>query len=159
MLSSTLKLVLEREAPLRQAIGWRFLNVLLIRVCRVKFGAFYEYLDREHRHQFDRVASGHYARVLRDASIAREQSPWASAAAGRRAGVTRLALTADAVKDQTYFLAQLTQVKARALNALAHPPCFSMTVLVLRSPCSSLTLYTLSSPAMTPPVAWMLHVA
>ena len=97
----------ERKCPL----GKRHAT-LSIRVCRVKFGAFYEYLDREHRHQFDRVASGHYARVLRDASTPREQSSWASAEAGRGAVVTRLALTADAVKDQTYFLAQLTQVKA-----------------------------------------------
>ncbi|GLC68117.1 hypothetical protein PLESTF_000647800 [Pleodorina starrii] len=32
---------------------------------RVKFGAFYDYLDRTHGPAFDRVASGHYARVER----------------------------------------------------------------------------------------------
>jgi tRNA-specific 2-thiouridylase len=31
---------------------------------RVKFGAFYEYLQ-QHSSSFDRVASGHYARVVR----------------------------------------------------------------------------------------------
>ncbi len=32
---------------------------------RVKFGAFYDYLDRTYGSSFDRVASGHYARVER----------------------------------------------------------------------------------------------
>ncbi len=62
--------------------------------CRVKFGAFYEYLAIHQDHKFDRIASGHYARIIRgddaDESV-------------------RLALAPDAVKDQTYFLAHLTQ--------------------------------------------------
>ncbi len=32
---------------------------------RVKFGAFYDYLQQQHNNSFDRVASGHYARVVR----------------------------------------------------------------------------------------------
>ena len=31
----------------------------------MKFGAFYDYLDKEHLGRFDRIASGHYARLLR----------------------------------------------------------------------------------------------
>ena len=76
---------------------------------RVKYGAFYEYLDRQHRHQFDRVASGHYARIVREFRPEKELST--SGTAGGGTIVTRLAMTADAVKDQTYFLAQLTQVR------------------------------------------------
>jgi len=58
---------------------------------RVKFGAFYEYLDREYGDEFDRIASGHYARVQR----------------GDNYDDTKMVLTPDAVKDQTYFLANL----------------------------------------------------
>ena len=75
-----------------------------------KFGAFYDHLDAAHPGAFDRVASGHYARVLRPAggvgSIGSEPST-----SGRCEGSApvRLALTPDAVKDQTYFLAALGQ--------------------------------------------------
>ncbi|EFJ52607.1 hypothetical protein VOLCADRAFT_55676, partial [Volvox carteri f. nagariensis] len=62
---------------------------------RVKFGAFYDYLDRTYGAAFDRVASGHYARVER---VPRRSSP----------AEVRLLLTPDAVKDQTYFLANLS---------------------------------------------------
>lgn len=68
---------------------------------RVKFGAFQEYLECKHGERFDRIASGHYARVLRE-----PQGPLAS-----EPPLTRLALTSDAVKDQTYFLAHLSQVQ------------------------------------------------
>ncbi|BDA43875.1 probable tRNA-specific 2-thiouridylase MnmA at C-terminar half [Coccomyxa sp. Obi] len=62
---------------------------------RVKFGAFYEHLEAEHGARFDRIASGHYARVIRDP--------------GNPSAPVKLALTPDPVKDQTYFLAHLTQ--------------------------------------------------
>ena len=62
--------------------------------CRVKFGAFYEYLASHQDHKFDRIASGHYARIIRGDD---PDEP------------VRLALAPDAVKDQTYFLAHLTQ--------------------------------------------------
>lgn len=55
---------------------------------RVKFGAFLERWGRE----LDAVASGHYARTRR-----------------REDGRTELRCGADPVKDQTYFLSQLTQ--------------------------------------------------
>ncbi|GBF98571.1 tRNA (5-methylaminomethyl-2-thiouridylate)-methyltransferase [Raphidocelis subcapitata] len=153
---------------------------------RVKFGAFLEWLDETQPGRFDRVASGHYARLLRpepDAAAAaaaaaadgggeaasadeeRRRSGGAASGSGRGAGAdgahlglaggsvdsssngsggggsrsggvsssgggldsssavvsstsssssssggggVRLALTPDAVKDQTYFLAQLS---------------------------------------------------
>ena len=70
---------------------------------RVKFGAFYEHLAAVPA-GFDRVASGHYARLERGGG-----------------GEAVLALTRDAAKDQTYFLAQLAQAQlARALFPLGH---------------------------------------
>lgn len=63
---------------------------------RVKFGAFYEYLASHQDHKFDRIASGHYARIIRGDD---PDEP------------VRLALAPDAVKDQTYFLAHLTQAQ------------------------------------------------
>ena len=108
--------------------------------CRVKFGAFLEELEKEGAGAagagsgaaagFDRVASGHYARL--------ERVPLSAAAAGaagagrggeqaaqqqeqRVHGEARLALTPDAVKDQTYFLAHLSQAQlARTLFPLGH---------------------------------------
>jgi tRNA methyl transferase len=61
---------------------------------RVKFGAFLEHLETVHAGCFDRVASGHYAGIMRDPET----------------GAATLRMTADAVKDQTYFLAHLSQV-------------------------------------------------
>lgn len=53
----------------------------------VKFGAFYEQVG----HKYDAIATGHYAdTVMRD-------------------GIMFLQLTPDPIKDQTYFLARLTQ--------------------------------------------------
>mmetsp|Transcript_35612 Transcript_35612/g.79155 ORF Transcript_35612/g.79155 Transcript_35612/m.79155 type:complete len:597 (+) Transcript_35612:87-1877(+) len=136
---------------------------------RVKFGAFYDYLEREHAGEFDRVASGHYARVVRVAqdalpdisqqqqadsqhlpcvassnggsnnglgsATASQQQPHAQsirfhASSAPSAGGSRttdtstastsgtgstevalLCLTPDAVKDQTYFLAHLSQAQ------------------------------------------------
>lgn len=76
--------------------------------CRVKFGAFFEYLE-QHDTSFDRIASGHYARVERVAP------------AGSLAPEAQLALTPDAVKDQTYFLAHLQQAQlARTMFPLGH---------------------------------------
>jgi len=61
---------------------------------RIKFGAFYDYIgDR-----FEKIATGHYARVE------------------EKDGVFLLKKTPDAIKDQTYFLSQLTQKQlSRAL--------------------------------------------
>ena len=73
---------------------------------RVKFGAFYEYLDSLEEHNFDRIASGHYARIIRSDD---PDDP------------VQLALAPDAVKDQTYFLAHLTQAQlSRVMFPLGH---------------------------------------
>ena len=45
------------------------------RLCRVKFGAFYEYLQEGgHGGAFDRIASGHYARVTAENRLCRIQT-------------------------------------------------------------------------------------
>ena len=62
----------------------------------MKFGAFYEHLERNFSQAFDRIGSGHYARLVRDPG-------------GDCGSQVRLAMTPDAVKDQTYFLAHLSQ--------------------------------------------------
>lgn len=55
----------------------------------IKFGAFIDKIDSS----FDKIASGHYA-------VAKEDG-----------GITRLCASPDDVKDQTYFLARLTQAQ------------------------------------------------
>jgi tRNA-specific 2-thiouridylase len=57
---------------------------------RVKFGAFYEYLLREGK-RYDKIATGHYA----DTEV--------------KEGITYLKTSPDPIKDQTYFLSQLSQ--------------------------------------------------
>lgn len=65
---------------------------------RIKFGVFYDKIPRT----FDAVATGHYARVERNAD-----------------GTVELHTTPDAIKDQTYFLSHLSQTQlARALFPL-----------------------------------------
>lgn len=61
---------------------------------RVKFGAFYDAFGK----RFDRIATGHYAQTV------------------SRRGKTKLLCSPDPVKDQTYFLSQLSQAQvSRAL--------------------------------------------
>ena len=62
----------------------------------MKFGAFYEHLASNFSQAFDRIGSGHYAKLVRDPG-------------GDCGSQVRLAMTPDAVKDQTYFLAHLSQ--------------------------------------------------
>jgi tRNA (5-methylaminomethyl-2-thiouridylate)-methyltransferase len=57
---------------------------------RVKFGAFYDVISREN---FDFIATGHYAQT----EIVR--------------GKTKLLCSPDPIKDQTYFLSQLSQAQ------------------------------------------------
>lgn len=113
--------------------------------CRVKFGAFVEYLETEHAGQFDRIASGHYARMMAQAQYKQQQQQQppqdqqqdqrqhhvelhpvaaaadsaqqldrlashsqASSSSGQPGSSRYLSLTPDAVKDQTYFLANLS---------------------------------------------------
>jgi tRNA (5-methylaminomethyl-2-thiouridylate)-methyltransferase len=75
---------------------------------RVKFGAFYEHLESHYASDFDRVASGHYARVVRPDDSSR---------------VPHMMLTPDPIKDQTYFLANL---KPQQLEKVMFPlGCFN----------------------------------
>jgi len=57
---------------------------------QIKFGAFYEYIvDKE----YDKIATGHYASTK------------------EHGGKTLLIMSPDAIKDQTYFLSQLSQAQ------------------------------------------------
>lgn len=114
--------------------------------CRVKFGAFVEYLETEYAGQFDRIASGHYARMVScshqhqlqqqqqqptqqqqqqqhdllpavpspaDAAqqlgrLASHSQASSSTGSGQPGSARYLSLTPDVVKDQTYFLANLS---------------------------------------------------
>eukprot|EP00850_Spirogloea_muscicola_P015895 SM000125S26100 [mRNA] locus=s125:291752:295371:+ [translate_table: standard] len=81
---------------------------------RIKFGAFYDAIDFSN---FDRVASGHYARL--------ERLPTADPSCLLSTSNEHVALlvSADEVKDQTYFLSHLTQEQLfRALFPLGHLP-------------------------------------
>lgn len=77
------------------------LLVLVLLPARVKFGAFVEYLQQEHGVSFDRIASGHYARVQRSITKADVHTPFppqsvaAAAPAAQQASDTVLA-AADA---------------------------------------------------------------
>ncbi|MFA6527819.1 MAG: tRNA 2-thiouridine(34) synthase MnmA [Candidatus Babeliales bacterium] len=65
----------------------------------VKFGAFFDKIDAS----FDKVATGHYAQT------------------DMHEGKTRLLKAVDPIKDQTYFLARLTQQQlSRALFPIGH---------------------------------------
>jgi tRNA-specific 2-thiouridylase len=73
----------------------------------IKFGAFLDAVG----HEFERVATGHYARV--------EHPPAGTDPAGARAP-SRLLMAADEKKDQTYFLSRLQPAQlARALFPIA----------------------------------------
>lgn len=75
---------------------------------RVKFGAFHAWLARQEP-AFDRIASGHYARVER------------GGAGGTGEATPHLATSPDAVKDQTYFLSRLSgEQLARCMFPLGH---------------------------------------
>lgn len=66
---------------------------------RIKFGVFYDKIDKS----FEKVATGHYARVTFED------------------GLYRLKTTSDPIKDQTYFLAHLSQAQlSRALFPIGH---------------------------------------
>lgn len=80
---------------------------------RIKFGAFHDFLETAHKGEFDRIASGHYARLERP-----EYRDMLSNK-GSNEGVVALTTTPDVVKDQTYFLAQLSQAQiARSMFPL-----------------------------------------
>ena len=60
----------------------------------MKFGAFLDHLESNHTNRFDRIASGHYARLVRGVN---------------KGDPVSLHMTPDPIKDQTYFLASLSQ--------------------------------------------------
>lgn len=75
---------------------------------RVKFGAFHAWLARQEP-AFDRIASGHYGRVVRGPN------------GGTDGDTLRLATSPDAVKDQTYFLSRLSREQlGRCMFPLGH---------------------------------------
>lgn len=70
---------------------------------QIKFGAFYEYISSQEKFYFDRIATGHYAQI-------EEQD-----------GQTFLKMSPDPIKDQTYFLSQLSQEQvAKAIFPIGH---------------------------------------
>lgn len=83
------------QHSIREVKAGRTPNPDMLCNSRVKFGAFYEYLETRYTNVFDRIASGHYANIVR------KQDPSGNA-------VSFLTLTPDAIKDQTYFLANLS---------------------------------------------------
>lgn len=60
---------------------------------QIKFGAFLDYILTNWAGKFDKVASGHYANTI------------------EKAGQVYLQIAPDLIKDQTYFLAYLTQAQ------------------------------------------------
>ncbi|EEH54108.1 uncharacterized protein MICPUCDRAFT_44717 [Micromonas pusilla CCMP1545] len=78
---------------------------------RVKFGAFREWLAETHPGRFARVASGHYA------ALERPGGPFGGAGDDADAdGKVKLVMSGDAHKDQTYFLAALSQAQLEGLS-------------------------------------------
>lgn len=70
---------------------------------QIKFGAFYEYISSQEKFHFNRIATGHYAQ------------------SEERDGQTFLKMSPDPIKDQTYFLSQLSQVQiAKAIFPIGH---------------------------------------
>ncbi len=70
---------------------------------QIKFGAFYEYIFSQEKFHFDKIATGHYAE------------------ADERDGQVFLKMSPDLVKDQTYFLSQLSQKQmAKAMFPIGH---------------------------------------
>lgn len=68
---------------------------------QIKFGAFYDFLETQYKGQFEKIATGHYARVE------------------ERGGSVVLLTSPDPIKDQTYFLSQLSREQlGRALFPL-----------------------------------------
>lgn len=88
---------------------------------RIKFGAFHEFLEKAHAGEFDRIVSGHYARVDRPEY---RKTNTGTASASPTGNKVLLAITPDEVKDQTYFLAQLSQAQ---VSKPAPQPCTPCT--------------------------------
>jgi tRNA U34 2-thiouridine synthase MnmA/TrmU len=75
---------------------------------RIKFGAFLEHIGTKYGGAFDRVASGHYARIHR------HNGSGGGSASQAALPAPLLCLSEDGAKDQTYFLAGLSTAQLRA---------------------------------------------
>jgi tRNA U34 2-thiouridine synthase MnmA/TrmU len=106
---------------------------------RIKFGAFLEHIGERYAGAFDRVASGHYARIHR-------HNGSGDGSASQPAPL--LCLSEDGAKDQSYFLAGLSQAQLRAamfpLGGCA-PPADSAHTCVR----THFTPFSLTSPQHT----------
>lgn len=65
---------------------------------RIKFGLFLDHIDEVFPNQFDKIASGHYARVEQEGDL------------------YKLMCAPDPIKDQTYFLSYLNQEQLSRLT-------------------------------------------
>ncbi|MBP9727990.1 MAG: tRNA 2-thiouridine(34) synthase MnmA [Candidatus Moranbacteria bacterium] len=82
---------------------------------RIKFGAFYDFLEKKYPGQFDKIATGHYA--------------WTDMIDGQAV----LQMSPDPIKDQTYFLSQLSQEQvAKALFPIGKLEKFQVRQLAER---------------------------
>jgi tRNA (5-methylaminomethyl-2-thiouridylate)-methyltransferase len=79
---------------------------------RIKFGAFLEHVAAAYPGAFDRVASGHYARITRMGSSS--SSSGSGSGSSGVAPAPLLQLSEDGAKDQTYFLAGLSPSQLRS---------------------------------------------
>lgn len=97
---------------------------------QIKFGAFYEYISSQKKFHFDRIATGHYAQVEyvknQPEKFSLPEIPEAGLSRSRNLSQTDfhrclLKMSPDKVKDQTYFLSQLTQAQVdRACFPIGH---------------------------------------
>jgi len=85
---------------------------------RIKFGCFYEAIEKRN---FDFVATGHYAQVVRDTGRENGKKAMVHADTSREKPPVRLYRAPDPVKDQSYFLCALSQDQLqRVLFPIGH---------------------------------------
>lgn len=97
---------------------------------QIKFGAFYEYLSSRKDIVFDKIATGHYAQVEctenQPEKFSLPEIPQGGLSRSRNLSQTDfrrclLKMSPDPVKDQTYFLSQLSQEQlAKACFPIGH---------------------------------------
>ncbi len=97
---------------------------------QIKFGAFYDYISTRTDIVFDKIATGHYAQVEyvknQPEKFSLPEIPETGLSRSRNLSQTDfhrclLKMSPDPVKDQTYFLSQLTQAQlAKAIFPIGH---------------------------------------